>query len=168
MRSARLICEDNRAVGGENTTLVVYQGDFGVFDLTGTESPSQLCNRFDDAEKPAGRSGVRVRQHSTVRIDGQLAANVCVPVGIELAASSLGAKTELLQLDYRYNREAVVELGYIDVFGPKASHPISGVARLFRTEIHQTFGADDVFMGVAFADAEQVGGLLGCIFGTLG
>ncbi len=79
----------------QDSALVVDQGEFGILDLAGAESAPELTDALDDAEQPACRASMRVGQHASVRVDGQLAADRRPAIREKSAALTRLAESQL-------------------------------------------------------------------------
>src|SRR3990172_7741145 len=92
-----------------------------------------------------------------MRVDRESAAKLGVACGVERAAFASLAKSELFELNDRNNRKTIVELGNIDILGPESSHAIGGRRRISCAEMDQAFRAQNMLVGMPFANAEQIG-----------
>ena len=114
----------------QNPAFVVHEGHFSPFDLALTEAAAKLAHGFHDAEEAAGGTGMGMREHSAMGIDGELAADAGVPLREECAAFAELAEPELLELDDGHDREAVVESGELGGRRDKPFVPVNcGVRR---------------------------------------
>ena len=135
--------------------------DLGALHLALAQAAAQLAHDLDDAEQDrAGRARVRVRQHAAVGVDRQRAADARVAILEERAALARLHEAQLLELDDRHDREAVVQLRHVDVLRAEPCHRVGRPPGLGRAEVREAGRAHDVLVRVHLADAQQVGGLV--------
>src|SRR6516165_10337944 len=164
---AALAAEYQRAVRGHDATFTVHQTNLVVAYLTLAAFPAQLANSFNDSKQSSSRPGVRVRQHSTVGVDGKSPEDVRLTLCKQNSTLASLAQAEFFGLDNRYNAETVIKLGELNIPRSNSGHRVGQLAGTDCAELRQARCRNQVFVGVVLTDAEKPSRLAGAILGEI-
>src|SRR5271163_4458089 len=152
----RCLCpEDDRALRRQYSAIAVRDRSLAIGDLARAAFLAQLPGRLDQQEQPI-HAGVTIGQPAPIGVDRQIALGRNASIGHKAAAFALRAKADILEKQYRVDRERVVELDDIDVFRAEPGHCISGAARGQRPGHCQIRHARNIGMGDRLPAAEDI------------
>ena len=141
---------------GQDSAVAMNERQFRRLDLTTLGLAAQLTHSLDHMEHAAGSTGMCIRQQSAMRVARQ------TPIEIERAGLNRRTglapreKADGFQFRQQGDREAVVDLGDVDIGGRNARAGERLPRRLLAAEVRQRRRCDDMLMGVHLARAENI------------